>query len=274
MIRKVVSLLPASVIRFIGRIQFRVPFLSPIINAVAERAISGEGTIQRGAGKGLRFDATYCNPGYLAGTTEPEEQERLLDALEAGDVFYNLGANAGFYAVIAARAVGEEGYVYAFEPTPKLADRIRYNAQINGFEHVSVVEAAVCNKNGSVEFRAAGFDARNSIKNARPDNSIEVRAVTLDAWAADRRSPDVIMMDIEGAELDALRGAKELIRRHRPTMLIEVHWLGEEFVDFVDRELKPLGYEATTYSGNSLPTSKVHRYHALLTPSRAPENGY
>jgi FkbM family methyltransferase len=266
MIKKFISVLPDSVIRFLGRIQFRLPFLKPLINKLAQRAIAGEGIIQRGEGKGLRFDATHCNPGYLAGTSDPEEQKTLVERLKNGDVFYDLGANAGFYAVIAAREVGSQGHVYAFEPTPELADRIRYNARINEFENLTVVEAAVCNHNGSIEFGSEGFDVQNSIKKADSENSIEVRTVTLDEWAKDKRPPNVIMMDIEGAELDALRGAKYLIREHRPTMLIEVHWLGQDFVDFFDQEFRPLGYEATTYSGDPLPTKKIHRYHALLIP--------
>lgn len=269
MIKKIISVLPDSIIRFFGQIQFRFPLLGGLINKVAQRAIAGEGVIQRGEGKGLCFDATHCNPGYLTGTSAPEEQKVLVEALTGGDVFYDLGANAGFYAVIAAREVGPNGHVYAFEPTPELADRVRHNARINQFENMTVVEAAVCNHNGSIEFGSEGFDVQNSIKKADSENFIEVRAVTLDEWAKDKRPPDVIMMDIEGAELDALRGAEHLIREHRPTMLIEVHWLGRDFVDFVDQALRPLGYEATTYSGEPLPTKKIDRYHALLIPARS-----
>jgi len=67
--------------------------------------VSGEGIIQRGEGEGLKFDASNCNPGYLTGTSELEEQRVLVSNLSRGDVFYNLGENAGFYAVIAAREV-------------------------------------------------------------------------------------------------------------------------------------------------------------------------
>jgi FkbM family methyltransferase len=266
MFKKILSITPDFLIRFLGRVQFQFPVLRPLINKAAQRVISGEGVIQRGEGEGLRFDATHCNPGYLTGTSDPEEQSLLVDVLSEGDVFYDLGANAGFYAVIAAREVGPQGHVYAFEPTPELADRIRYNGRLNEFKHLTVVEAAVCNRNGSIEFGSEGFDVQNSIQRAEGENAIEVRAVTLDAWAEKQRPPDVLMMDIEGAELDALRGAKDLIRKHRPFMLIEVHWLGQEFIDFVKQELAPLGYEASTYSGDPLPKDKIDRYHALLVP--------
>lgn len=268
MLRKIIYLLPDRVIRFFGRIQFRLPFLKSFINNVAQYAISGEGVIQRGEGKGLRFDATDCNPGYLAGTSSPDEQKLLVDVLGEGDVIYDIGAFAGFYAVIAARHVSPEGQVYAFEPIPEHADRIRYNAEINDLENLNVVKAAVCDKNGTVNFESQEFFGRNSIMEYdEGSNSITVSAITLDSWMKNHRPPDVIKMDIEGAEIDALRGATELIRKHRPIMLIEVHWKGQDFVDFVNGELKPLGYEATTYSGQPLPTQKAHRYHALLIPS-------
>lgn len=259
-------MLPNTVVRFFGRMQFHFPFLRTLINSVAQRAIAGEGFILRGVGKGLRFDATHCNPGYLLGTSHPKEQKLLVEVLENGDVFYNLGANAGFYAIIAARHVGHTGHVYAFEPTPELADRVRHNARINDLQNVSVVEAAVCDQNGRVEFGSEGFSVRNSIKNANKKNSICVEAVTLDEWSRGKKPPDVIMMDIEGAELDALQGARNLIRDHLPIMLIEVHWLGQDFTSYIDRELGPLGYKVTTYTGDALPTKRKHRYHALILP--------
>ena len=116
--KRILRLCPGFVIRFIGWLQFKLPILKPMINKVAQRITTGEGIIQRGMGKGLRFDATNCNPGYLAGTSAPQEQKVLADVLQEGDVFFDVGANAGFYAVIGARLVGPEGIVYAFEPTP------------------------------------------------------------------------------------------------------------------------------------------------------------
>lgn len=269
MLQFITSKIPASLIRFIGRLQFKIPALKRIINVVGQRVVAGEGTIQRGIGKGLRFDATGCNPGYLTGTTEPEEQKLLAEVLENGSVFYDLGANAGFYAVAGARLTGENGNVYAFEPTPQLADRIRYNAQMNGFENIEVVEAAVCDENGTIEFGADGLSIQNSIQRANQDNAIEVPALTLDEWSTDKPKPDVIMIDIEGAEIEALRGALTLLREYRPILMVEVHWLGQAFVDFVEDELVPLGYQATRYDGSPLPTGRSERYHALIRPKQS-----
>jgi Methyltransferase FkbM domain len=72
-------------------------------------------------------------------------------------------------------------------------------------------------------------------------------------------------IDAEGAELDVLRGAYDTISSHRPTILIEVHWLGRPFVDYVNETLAPMGYTARTLDGGELPTDAA-RFHAVLRP--------
>jgi len=260
------SLLPAKLIHFAGRLQFRVPFLAPLINKAGELLASGEDIIQRGAGKGLRFDATDCNPGYLLGTSDPLEQETLIRHLPRGGVFYDLGANAGFYTVIAARHVGKQGQVYAFDPTPEAAARVRRNATLNGFRNLTVVEAAVSDEVGTLSFAHDGFSTGNTLNERSAGNRIQVQSITLDAWMQEHRAPDVIMVDTEGAEIRVLQGAMNLIREHRPVIMVEVHWLGEKFTRFVAETLEPLGYTATTFTGDPVPTDLV-RCQALLKPS-------
>ena len=262
------KILPASVIRFAGRIQFKLPFLRGPLNFIAQR-LSGDGVIQRGAGQGLFFDARGCNPGYLAGTSQPLEQELLMRYSPPGGVVYDLGANAGYYAVIAARAVGVDGKVYAFEPTPALAKRIQSNAARNNLSNLEVIEAAVCGKDGNVKFGIVGEvegSVNNSLKGAQTGDAIEVKAIRLDTFCRDHRLPDLILIDIEGAEIEALAGALGILRDKQPVIMVEVHWLGSTFFEFLKDVLAPLGYTASTYDGRPLPEGNV-RYHALLLPT-------
>jgi FkbM family methyltransferase len=258
-------MLPSPVIRAAGRLQFRVPALRRLINRVAQD-LAGEGVILRGAGKGLRFDARGCNPGYLAGTSEPGEQELLMRHSPPGGVVYDLGANAGFYTMIAARAVGATGCVYAFEPTPALAARVRDNAARNSFENVRVVEAAISEIDGQIRFGVLGpLSVNNSIRTNQDTETITVNSIRLDTFCADHRPPDLVLIDIEGSEIAALENGLEMIARHRPVIMVEVHWLGQRFIDFVRRALLPLRYTATTYQGGPLIVENK-RYHALLMP--------
>jgi FkbM family methyltransferase len=237
----------------------------PLINRVAQ-AVAGEGVILRGAGAGLRFDARGCNPGFLAGTSEPLEQQLLLKYCKTGHVVYDIGANAGFYVVIAARAVGPQGHVYAFEPSPSLVSRIAHNVALNKLDNVQVVDAAVTSVDGNVSFGIVGpLSVSNAISAAASANSIPVRALRLDTFGQDHRQPDLLLIDVEGAEIEVLEGALEMIARRLPVIMVEVHWLGQSFLDFVQRKLKPLGYVATTYAGAAMP-AEVERYHAILVP--------
>jgi len=77
----------------------------------------------------------------------------------------------------------------------------------------------------------------------------------------------VILVDIEGDEIRALQGGLKTIAKHRPVVMVEVHWLGQAFLDFFEGVMKPLGYAGTTYNGEALP-AEPKRYHALLVPSQ------
>ena len=74
-----------------------------------------------------------------------------------------------------------------------------------------------------------------------------------------------MLVDIEGAEIDALRGALKTIAASKPTIMVEVHWIGDDFKAFFETELAPLGYRLSTYSGRPVPEG-ITRYHALLEP--------
>lgn len=221
-----------------------------------------EGPIQSGVGQGLRFCAKGGYPGYLLGTSEPEEQKILARSLALNDVFYDIGANIGFYSTLAARLVGKSGRVFAFEPFPESAQACLQNALSNGFDHVTVVEVAVGEENGLVRLELEKFSAGHRLGSGR---GIEVPMVGIDSWRAEAGAPppQLVMIDVEGAELSVLRGMLTTIENARPVIMVEVHWLGEAFLDFVRDSLVPVGYRATTYEGEPLPDGIV-RYHALL----------
>lgn len=212
------KLLPAPLIRSAGRLQFQFPFLSKPINFLGQ-LLAGSGVIQKGAGKGLRFNGRGCSPGYVAGTSEPLEQSLILEHLTPGGVFYDVGANAGFYAVIGARVVGPMGQVYAFEPMPKLADRVRENARLNSMANLAVIEAAVSNEDGVVTFGAQGsLSMQNSIRSAGTSTEqMTVRALSLDTFSSEHRPPTLILLDIEATRSRPFEAG---CRRSRATSLL------------------------------------------------------
>ena len=264
-INTVVSLLPAPVVRGLGRLQFRIPLLRSLIQRYGHRLTEQEGVIRHGIGKGLRFRATGGYPGYLLGTSEPEEQALLAKLLFKGGVFYDIGANIGFYSTLAARIVGPEGRVFAFEPFPVSANSCRHNATLNHFNHVEVVEAAVGREAGTVSLEMGDSSAMHRVSDAKTGHLVSM--IAIDQWRTNTSSrippPDLVLIDVEGAELQVLEGMLDTIRESLPAMMIEVHWLGETFPAFFEKLLRPLGYRMTTYGGGSIPAGMT-RYHALL----------
>jgi len=272
-VKRMAQAMPPGLVRFVGQLQFKAPFLRPLIRRLGEQIASGEGVIRNGAGKGLRFDATGGYPGYLLGTTEPEEQALVARYVKSGGVFYDIGANIGFYTVIGAHLVGERGHVYAFEPFAASVAAVRNNVRLNGFGNVTVVEAAVSDHDGTAQFQVGDQSAGNKVVD-RPDSGSmmtqEVRLLAIDPWRAaeNARPPDVVMIDVEGAEVEVLRGMADTLARSRPILLCEVHWLGDKMTRCCEEILRPLGYRWTTYSGHAVPTDIV-RYHLLAIPEVA-----
>ena len=155
MLRQLVALLPPRAIRFAGRLQW-LPVVGPAVGYVGRRLVAGEGTIKYGVGAGLRIDATGLAPGFVLGTSDPLEQAALAEHLKPGGVFYDIGANAGFFCLLAARVVGDRGRVYAFEPHPGFATLARKNAGLNEFGWVEVVEAAASDEVGETTLQLDG----------------------------------------------------------------------------------------------------------------------
>jgi FkbM family methyltransferase len=218
---------------------------------------------------GLRIDATGRMAGYVLGTADYDEQTWFAEHVASGSTFYDIGANVGFFTLVAAKIVGAEGVVVAFEPLPANVGQLEKNVALNALSNVTVIPKAV----GAIEGVAGlvlGDDARDNsrLSDGQTDgeDEIEVPVTTVDAAVRehDLRMPDVMKIDVEGAEIDVLRGALETIRRSRPLIVVEVHGIGSEFADFADQELSSLGYRAETMStGDALPRDDS-RFHAVL----------
>jgi FkbM family methyltransferase len=269
--RRVASSVPTPVVKRLARLQFEHPSLARPLRALAGRVAAGEGVIAHGPAAGLRIDATGRHAGYVLGTSDLPEQRWLAGMLKPGDAFCDAGAAIGFFSLLAARLVGPKGVVTAFEPAHESAERLRANVARNGFRSVEVVEAAVAARSGRavLAVEAGRWDAARLgglDTTGRRTRTVEVEVVTLDSYFAGRRAPDILKLDVEGAEIEALEGALDLIERSRPTLLVEVHWTGDRLARLARERLEPLGYTIATLGGGAPPTAPA-RFHAVLTPT-------
>lgn len=209
-----------------------IPVLGPGLQRLAH-AVMPAGSrlwirIPKGLGAGLWMYADLrIELGYARGGHEPWLQELLKAELGTGECYYDLGAHSGFFSLIAARQVGPSGAVLAVEPDPINSEILKVNVTRNKLAQVAVLQAAVWSCSGQVAFESASDSTlgRVSSNGHGRSASIEVPAVRLDdlVFSEGRRAPDLIKMDVEGAEWEALQGARRLLSEVKPKLLCEVH---------------------------------------------------
>lgn len=182
---------------------------------------------------------------------EPEMSQAIRRLLRAGDVFLDVGANIGYFSVLAGHIVGDTGHVVAFEPHPGARATLGAAIAVNGLSTVvEIVEAALGNTAGTVQFFLAGDSVLSTTDPARSparehftfDRSIDVRQLTLDAWLAERPelAPGirVIKIDVEGTEADVVQGMRATLAACPDAAIL----LETEAGSVADRFLRAEGY--------------------------------
>ncbi|WP_372791855.1 FkbM family methyltransferase [Paraconexibacter sp.] len=159
---------------------------------------------------------------YWTGDHERDVQQRVA-ALQPGQVFWDVGAHIGLMSLIAARRVGREGAVVAFEPVPGNAERLRANLALNGAENVTVIGSAVAAQPGSMTmYSRSGVSLMWTLEQENVgDERLDVEVTTLDRVLDTAPYPDLIKIDTEGVEVDVLRGASRLLADARARFLVE-----------------------------------------------------
>ncbi len=156
----------------------------------------------------------------VAGTYESKVQNVLAEHLADGDVAFDVGAHLGFFTLLLARLVREEGTVVSVEPDPFMGPKLEANLENNSASNVRVVRAAA----GTVASeRRFSPGAGGGIGHLADDGEIEVPGTTLDQLAEHFGAPKLIKIDVEGGELEVLEGASVLLSAHRPVLVVEVH---------------------------------------------------
>ena len=203
-------------------------------------------TVARGPGKGLwmfvdpRFDHEFSN-----GKHEAWIQDLLRNNLREGDCFYDVGAHIGFFSLIAARIVGPAGHVYSFEPDPQNVSVMTANRERNEMPQIDITKAAVWESSQELTFErsnvaSSGMEGR-VIQEQDSAGDSRIGRFT-DDFFSNRRAqpPNLIKIDVEGAEYAVLAGARKLLSEFKPRVLCEVH--GREMVRPLEEFLAAVGY--------------------------------
>lgn len=192
---------------------------------------------------GARWIAGASTHGCWLGTYERETQAAFTRYVKRGDVVYDIGANAGFFMLLASRLADAHGAVYAFEPMPRNLEYLRKHIALNAAANVTVIDAAVAAKSGHARF---AVEASPSMGHLDASGDLEVRLVSIDELVTSEiiRPPQFLKIDVEGAELDVLTGAAATLRQWYPVILLSNH--GSERHEQCCAYLATLGYRIET----------------------------
>jgi FkbM family methyltransferase len=162
---------------------------------------------------------------YVTGEYEPSTTRLFKSLLARGDRVIDVGANVGYFTLLAAKCVGNSGSVVAFEPIPELRRRLEENLQLNQLHNCEVRAEAVCNEAGTRDFFQGPPDhvGISSLRNLEGHASVHrVRTVCLDDVIPADTKVALIKIDIEGAECHAIEGMMSRLERHHPDLIVEV----------------------------------------------------
>lgn len=177
------------------------------------------------------------------GVWEPDSWAVVEKHLPVGGTFVDIGAHIGYYSLKAAKAVGSQGHVIAVEPNPETIQELRENIRLSA-ANIAVYPVACSDSEAILEFFAAprrntgesSLSRKNAEQQGTARASYRVRAMPLDAIIQESGLPqvDVVKIDVEGAELLVLKGAKQTLSRCSPMLIVEV----------VDDQLRSMGTSA------------------------------
>jgi len=232
----------AAVLRRVG--------LGRVVEAVGARVASTDFEVEV---DGLRLAGDHIGQLYyvrevLESGREGYFVELVREASQPGATVLEAGAHIGYVTLQAARAVGPTGRVIAFEPNPRTLPVLRRNVEANGFaDRVEIVEVALGSAPGRASFFLTPAGDESSLhRDAAPEDVVDVEVDTADARLGDTHV-DVVKIDVEGGEVEALRGMRELLRRARPVVFAECNPEALEAagtsVDELLGELDALGYD-------------------------------
>jgi len=193
-------------------------------------------------GQTMYVDAAFALTLESAGTYLSERRMTVIftELVKAGMTVIDVGAHVGYYTLIAARAVGDKGRVFAFEPEPSNYKLMLKNIHFNGYSNVIPVQKAVTNITGPIKlFLAEDASGHSTVCDNPHQRAIPVDSTTLDDFFADQIPQiHVIKIDVEGAENAVLQGMSRIIAKN-PELKI--------FTEFCPEALKIAGCLPTEY---------------------------
>lgn len=192
-------------------VSYRVPYWQQATLPILAGPLSGSRWLVASGGKVARL---------ICGTYEPAQSRLFQQHVLADSVVFDLGANVGYYTLLAAK-LAHRGQIVAFEPEPRNAAFLRANIAVNSCRNISVRELAVAEASGTARFKMGSGTGTGSLSG---EGDLQVKLVSLDEFVADSGlQPTHLKIDVEGAEGAVLCGGLETLATLRPTIFLSTH---------------------------------------------------
>lgn len=207
--------------------------------------------VLKGPLKGTRFIlGSMSGPGNGASVyinhVEEKQTNEFIKHLKHNSIVFDIGANVGYYTLLAAKHLDSEGKVFAFEPAVRNLSYLYRHLNINKITNVFVLPLA-CSDRNSIEVFSFDRDAswghleKKEANKIEPLSSTFVHTITIDKFVESVSIiPDIMKIDVEGAELLVLNGAIDTLQRYKPKIFLSIHTNQLEFECL--EYLKRLGY--------------------------------
>ena len=173
-------------------------------------------------------DTSIASSILTNGYYEKETFEEIKKNLSKGSVFIDGGANIGFFSILTSKLVGSSGKVICFEPTDSCYAYLLKNIKINRRKNIYLEKKAISSQNGTVQFKINKNSEENSIvsnfnkKKFLQNNIIKIKSTTIDTHCKKKKisQVDLIKLDIEGQEYEAIKGSSKIIKKNRNIKII------------------------------------------------------
>jgi len=229
LVHDLIRILPWSVR---GKIK-RIPGVAQLQRAIVSSLLDGKEfthLVDAGPAKGITFHVRMPeDKGIWTGTYEQAFAGRLADSVKPGTIAYDIGSWHGFFAGVMA-AQGAEA-VHVFEPLPANVDRIRRMVALNPAKNITLHANAVGDRDTEMDLIVMPETSMAKLEESRFQAEfasamrLRVSVRSIDSLIASSviEPPSLMKIDVEGAELMVIKGARETIRRHRPEIFAEIH---------------------------------------------------
>lgn len=211
------------------------------------------------------------------GSVIDEVPLKLLSNLcKEADVLFDIGANIGIIAMILAKKMKPGTTIYSFEPAPVSFKYLADTARVQkGNAKIKAENVAISNEDGKLYFTNDGHSCTNHVATADEAGVISVDAITMDSFCKHNKVvPQVVKVDVEGAEYLALQGMRDTLKNNNCTVLMEMHLIqlkesgvsGQMFADIIDE----VGYKAFSETGAEIASNEVMSHACVILAREKP----